>query len=779
MNTWHIHIEGQVQGVGFRPTVYRIANTFGIKGWVSNTSDGLHIEFNGGDAIARAFYSVLLQQVPKLARINKHRLYITEPTTYETFEIVPSKQVPNASLLITPDVAICEDCRTELSQAKNRRYSYPFITCTNCGPRYSVIRELPYDREMTTMAQFEMCSTCNAEYQKPEDRRYYAQTNSCPSCSIALSMDGQQDQSAIIQQVVEAWQEGKIVAIKGIGGYLLTCDANNPATIKTLRERKQRPSKPFAVMFPGIAEIKQYFNLRTDEETHLKGIVSPIVLLDLPKSNPLPLAIDDIAPQLDQLGVMSPYAPIYEILLKAFGGPIIATSGNVSNTPIIFEDEKAETQLSQIADLILKNNRDIVIPQDDSVIKIAKGSNQSIIIRRSRGLAPTFIQPEISWPNETWLATGADLKSSFGILHKNNTYLSQYLGNQSDLESQNQYQHTLDHFQKLLNSNPSVVLCDQHPSYFSTQIAAAISKDNESKLYKVQHHLAHFSAILGEHTLIHHPNPVLGFIWDGTGFGLDEQIWGGECFLYHGYQFERVGQLEYFDHFLGDKMSKEPRIAAFSLAHSNPEPELLIRPHFSALEWNLYHKMLRNGSKLKTSSMGRLFDAVAAILGFSTVQSYEGEAAMQVEKYARAYFDHHDTTELSPYSSFLTDYKKFSGKNLIWEMAKDLMHGTSKDHIAARFLYTLAYAVRETALHHQVHELAFSGGVFQNALLVDLLHSILPKPFQLYFHEQLSPNDENISFGQMVYYHIEQQHHLLSSKSSNYVFSNSRQNYQD
>ncbi|MCB0644700.1 MAG: carbamoyltransferase HypF, partial [Phaeodactylibacter sp.] len=442
MNTWHIHIEGQVQGVGFRPLVYRRAQALGLKGWVSNSSDGLHITFNADSTGAQSFYQTLLEQPPPLAKIQSHQLEELPMELFEDFQIVGSSRKAAASLLITPDVALCPDCRQELHATKDRRYQYAFNTCTNCGPRFSILERLPYDREQTTMAPFEMCPDCAAEYKDPYNRRHYSQTNSCPDCGIQLRLwDAEAewkegDQVTLLDQVVQAWEAGKIVALKGIGGYLLTCDANNETAIQTLRNRKQRPTKPFAVLFPNLEMVERHLQIQPIEAEYLSGPIAPIVLLEQHEKSASILALDAIAPGLKQIGVMLPYAPLYELLLSRFGRPIIATSGNVSKTPIIYQDDKALEQLSILADLILQHNRAIVLPQDDSVLKIARQSGHPLWYRRSRGLAPTYIQPELDWPKQTWLAVGADLKSTFGLLHRQNTYISPYLGNQEDLESQ-------------------------------------------------------------------------------------------------------------------------------------------------------------------------------------------------------------------------------------------------------------------------------------------------------------------------------------------------------
>ncbi|MEN0050879.1 MAG: carbamoyltransferase HypF, partial [Bacteroidota bacterium] len=444
MNTWYIHIQGQVQGVGFRPFIYSLAKAHGLNGWVNNDVDGVHIAFNGDEETARSFKKNIVKKAPQLARITSIELDHRKQTFFDNFQIIRSERSGKSNVLITPDVAICKDCSKELWQNDNRRKSYPFITCTNCGPRYSIFQQLPYDRATTTMDDFQMCNVCKAEYENPLDRRYYSQTNSCPNCNIELTLldsnlvEITNDVSAVLNLVIEYWEAGKIVALKGIGGYLLTCDANNEAAISRLRKRKHRPSKPFALMYPNVASLTQ-FELFPEAIDALNYPTASIVLLDLKEEA---VTVHSIAPQLKQIGLMLPYTPLYELLLRQFGKAIVATSGNISNTPIIFEDEKAKKELSSIADFILTNNRKIVVPQDDSVIKFSPFTKQKIILRRSRGLAPSYINAHLKVANTNILAMGAMLKSTFSLQHQNNIYISQYLGDLQQFDTQQSYQHT-------------------------------------------------------------------------------------------------------------------------------------------------------------------------------------------------------------------------------------------------------------------------------------------------------------------------------------------------
>lgn len=762
MKTWHIHIKGQVQGVGFRPFVYRLARENELKGWVCNTNDGVHIQINATREKAHYFYDEILKNAPQLAVISNHKITQIEHQYFPDFKIIQSKNEGEANLLLTPDFAMCEDCRKELISEKNLRKNYPFTTCTNCGPRFSITRQLPYDRETTSMESFQFCPDCEKEYNDPTDRRYYSQTNSCPDCAIQLTLYDSnqnilnQNPDECIDLIVQKWREGKIVALKGIGGYLLTCDANNKLTIKELRKRKHRPTKPFAVMYPNLETISEHFHLHDDEKSALTSMEAPIVILNDFRDSKTLQNIHSLTPNLDCLGVMLPYAPLYELLLRKFGKPIVATSGNVSNSPIIFQDEKALSDLSKIADYILVNNREIVVPQDDSVLKFSPKHRQKIILRRSRGLAPSYVNPELKLPKRNVLSTGAMLKSTFTFHHRENTFISQYLGDLESFDTQENYRHTLNHFFRLFASHPEIILADKHPKYFSTVYGNKLASELNIPIEKIQHHIAHFGAALGGHSLINSNEPILGIIWDGTGFGNDGNIWGGEFFKFENHEFSRCFHMGYFDFILGDKMPKEPRISALSATWNIDGAADFFKPKFTPIEWNIYSKKLEKGSSLKSNSVGRLFDAVASLLGIMDKSNHEGEAAMLLEKTATDYFKKGNLDFPECYFSEKESVEQNLVEVLMRGIIEDLKNGKPKDFISAKFHYSLAILIKKIAHHLKIQKLAFSGGVFQNALLVDLIHEYLGGDFELYFHQKMSPNDENISFGQLVCYRINQ-----------------------
>lgn len=762
MNTWHLHIKGQVQGVGFRPFIYRLAQQENLCGWVNNAIDGVHIEINANQEKVNLFLEKVIEQGPILARVTGVTIHVVQDQVFKDFTIHESKNEGVANLLVSPDFGMCSDCQEELLNATNRRSGYPFITCTNCGPRYSIVQHLPYDRVATTMSIFDLCDQCLDEYHAPTDRRYFSQTNSCPNCAIELSLFSKQKTIVskkpvtIIDKTCQLWNEGKIIAIKGLGGYILTCDATNEQAVQQLRQLKYRPAKPFALMFPNLDLLEKEVEISEEESTALQSAVAPIVILNLKNNTDFDLQLKVIAPNLAQIGVMLPYTPLFDLLLRKHKLPIVATSGNRSNAPIIFDDNKALEELSLIADYVLANGREIAVPQDDSVIRFSYFNKQRIIVRRSRGYAPSYINPHLEFSDKTILATGAMLKSTFTFLHQKNVFISQYLGDLGHFDTEESYRLTLQHFFKLFQSEPEILLCDAHPNYSSTQFAEQLATSANLPIMKVQHHIAHFAAILGEHHLTQSVEAILGVIWDGTGLGDDENIWGGEFFVFKDSQFKRWGHLSYFDFMLGNKMPKEPRISALAMGKNIPGALAILKPKFSEEEWNIYQTILTKKHPLKSSSMGRCFDAVAALLNLCDRQTYEGEAAMLLEKQALAYFKTEGLDFQSSYFLNLTSEQTISVDEILTGIIQDIQQKKSVNYISAKFHYSLVQAIKAIAIALKIKKIAFSGGVFQNEVLVDLLLHHLGAKYELLFHQALSPNDENISFGQLIYYQIQE-----------------------
>ncbi len=736
--------------------MYQQAQQARLNGWVQNASDGVHVEFNADETGAREFYELILAKAPPLAQVTSHSLTAADSAEYRTFEIISSHRDSGNTLLLSPDFAMCERCRADIEDKKNRRYGYAFTTCTQCGPRYSIMEQLPYEREHTAMAEFVMCRACAEEYHDPANRRYYSQTNSCPDCPVSLKLwDNQKnviekDQQKILDAIGQAWENGKIMALKGIGGYLLTCDATNEKAIRELRSRKYRSCKPLAVMFPSIASLHEVAHLSEPEAKELTSVAAPIVVLRLKEKRNTPLALQQITPGLSTIGAMLPYAPLYYLLLNRFAKPVVATSGNISGAPIVHEDETAHSELSTLADLIATNNREISYPQDDSVVTHSPFTQQRIVVRRARGFAPTYVVSRPGFSETTALAMGALMKSSFALAHQRNIHVSQYLGDTANFDTQTQFKQTLEQFLGMYSARPEVVITDLHPDYYSTWLGGELAKKWESRLIKIQHHQAHFAAVLGEHNLLDNDSPILGVVWDGTGLGDDGQVWGGEFFRFEKKVFSRVDHFTYFNHFLGDKMAHEPRLSAYSLCHAFEEAFPILQPKFSSEEWKNYQKLIATNT-IKTSSVGRLFDAVASLLGLADKVSYEGEAAILLEESARHYFQ--DELRIPPgWMAPETPDELLSPRALAKTILQKLAAGEESSQIAAWFHVQLVRAVRIVAIRQSCLTICFSGGVFQNGLLVDLLISLLGEEYQLYFNRDLSPNDENISFGQLMWY---------------------------
>jgi hydrogenase maturation protein HypF len=780
--TWTISIKGQVQGVGFRPFVWRAALDHQLTGWVMNGLEGVLITFNATEAQALYFHDYVLQNAPPTAHITAAVLTPLEASTFfDNFSIRESRLEGQPVLHLTSDIALCAACRQDMSDPANRRYRYPFTTCTVCGPRFSILTGLPYDRPLTTMKMFTMCDKCQSEYDDPANRRYFAQTNSCPDCGIQLRLvennidptadtgEKQLDNQQIIQKVIGAWQKGAIVAVKGVGGFLLTCDATNPTAVATLRTRKNRPAKPLAMMYPDLDILLGDAKVNEAALLQLQNPAAPIVLVDVLSKAHSGFDHAGIAPGLHQIGVMLPNAPLFEVLLRDFGKPIVATSGNISHSPLVYEDYSATLNLPGIADVILLHNRAVVMPQDDSVVAV-QSSGPPVIIRRARGFAPAFIQPGLSVPNATMLALGAEMKSTFTLAHLGNIHISPYLGDLSDYEVQERFQLVLEHLTGLFIAQPVVVISDLHPGYYTTQLGQILARQWQATWIQVQHHQAHFAAVLAENNLWDTDELILGVIWDGTGLGTDSEIWGGEFFEYKGAgeaadPFCRCAHFDYFPVILGDKMPREPRLSALLACWELEEAQPWLQPLFSATEWDLYPK-LAAGSSLQTSSVGRIFDAVAALLGLAAKISYEGEAALLLEDMARQYCNHCGIVFSTNYlpGVVTTGSTTIHTTNFFRHIIRDLKEGKDKAYIAAQFHWSLVHIIGHIALVRGHSKIAFSGGVFQNTLLLDMIDAHLSPDYQLYTHRQLSPNDENISFGQWAYY----------SNQSKYVFSNSR-----
>lgn len=759
MKTHHIHITGIVQGVGFRPYIYNFFNKKNIQGTVFNTGEGVQILINCNENEIDILVSSLISNKPKVSHITSYHYKKVATKVFKDFSIINSNSDHIPNLFLTPDFGICNECIDDIEQEKNQRHHYPFTTCTNCGPRLSIVEKLPFDRQNTSMESFTMCSTCEKEYTNPKNRRFHSQTNSCPDCSIKLALyenENWKENFSDLNYIIKQWGQGKIIAIKGIGGFVLTCDANNPDTINRLRKLKNRPSKPFALMYHDVYELAEDVEMGIGEKLEIEELYAPIVLFTLKKEMDrwTKLSVDEIAPNLNSIGVMLPNTPLFKLLLNKYKKPIISTSANISSSPIIFDEKKSLNDLIKLSDLILTNNRKITIPQDDSVIKLSSIKFYKTIIRRSRGLAPSYINENLKLPNTSILALGAMLKNTFTILNNKKIHVSQYIGNTNDYYTQESFKNILNTYQKLLKPKYEVILIDKHLGYFSSDYGKELAQNKGLNIVEVQHHKAHLYAVLGENNLLETQENILGVIWDGTGYGDDGNVWGGEFFLYNNGVAKRIYHLNEYPFILGNKLPKEPRISALVMAMKLNDNEI-VKSKFSSTEWKIYQKLLKS-STLKCTSIGRLFDAIASIVLGIDKQSYEGEAAMELENAAYRYFRANNFTK---HYSYLNDNQKTPDNFthcILKNVISDINKGFSKDFIAAKFHITLAHYInmvaKEQSRKFGIKKIAFSGGVFQNQWLVELILSFMKNKFQLYFHKELSPNDENISFGQLMYY---------------------------
>jgi hydrogenase maturation protein HypF len=755
MPTYHLHLQGRVQGVGFRPFVYRLAKQYGLSGLVRNDPDGVHIYASTNPETWSTFYQEVINRAPAEALVLHHQSEEIEAQRFEAFRIAPSNRAGKSQLLITPDLDVCEACLREMAKPDGRRSGYAFITCTHCGPRYSIMTELPYDRSLTTMAGYEMCPACHTEYADPENRRHHSQTNSCPQCGVRLWLEDPQGQRLAeeqdaIEETVTALREGAIVAVKGIGGYLLMVDALDEAAIAVLRQRKQRPTKPFALMFPHEELVADTLGENDALLRTLTLRAKPVVLFpfDPPRVfEQLPLAFEAIAPGLTQLGVMLPHTPLFHQLMDQLGRPVVATSGNLSGSPVVYDDEMARQELSQIADYLLIHDRPIHIPQDDSVLRISPTHGRSIVLRRSRGLAPSYLPPSEFAPRQTILAMGAHLKSAFGLSQSGQIYLSQYLGDLHSVESSEAYSQALDHFLKLVRAQPEQVVVDLQVDWFASELGRELALKWGVPVQRVQHHEAHAASVLVENDLWPCSSPTLAVVWDGSGMGHDTQIWGGEFFRCEDRALRRVSHFRYVPHLHGEQMALQPRLAALAFMHELEDSERHLRSYFDSDEWAHYQMLLAEQEMVQTSSVGRLFDAAGALLAQGERNHFEGETALRVELLGREGIG---MCNGLPSGYPLFEHEQPDGSLLLHHLVQDLEFGTAPAIAALRFHLTLVDLIEMVAEQELVSQIAVSGGVFQNALLVDLLIDRLGSRYQLFFHRQLSPNDENIALGQLA-----------------------------
>ena len=748
-----VTLEGVVQGVGFRPFVYRLATSLNLKGYTLNSREGVVIEVEGKKEQIKKFLFQLEKSAPPLANITRRKIIHLSPQGYKKFLVKESQNKERGNLLIAPDVSICSVCQKEVLAPSNRRYQYPFINCTDCGPRFTIIKNLPYDREKTTMQKFKMCSFCQEEYEEPTNRRYHAQPNGCEKCGPEVTLVKSPGfivhtkGKVAIKETIKLLKEGEIVAIKGLGGFHLICDATNEKAVKRLRRRKKRPSKPLALMALDVKSIRKFCVVKQGEENLLKSPQRPILLLRKLSGSPL---ASSIAPKNNYLGVMLPYTPLHYLVLKSNLLAIIATSGNLRDEPMVIENEEAIKKLSSITSHFLLHNRDIYNRCDDSILEI-RGKGESFI-RRARGYVPLPI--ELPFELKEILATGAELKNTFCLTRGNLAFLSQHIGDLKDYESLKFYEEAIERFKKLFEIKPKIIAYDLHPDYFSTRYA--FDHSSNCRAIGIQHHYAHIASCMAENG-IKEKEKVIGVAFDGTGYGNDKRIWGGEFFVCNYHDFKRIAHLKYLPLPGGDKAIEEPyRMAIsylfFSFGNDFPEIEFTKR-------WRKKIPLVLSMIKQKvnsplTSRMGRFFDAVSSILGIRNFSTYEGQAAMELQAEA----ERAQRLNLKGYN-----YKMERNKDIyiiepeliIRGIVKDLENEVSKTSVALKFHYTIAQIIesvcQEIREKTEINKVCLSGGVFQNGLLTELTGRGLEKGgFKLYLQRKVPANDGGICLGQAV-----------------------------
>jgi len=739
-------VNGIVQGVGFRPFVYQLAHQYGLKGEVSNTSSGVTIHVEGSEEKLQAFIRDLAEKSPPLAHITEVSTSYEPARNYTEFTIEPSKRQSSRWALISPDTAICDDCLRELFDPTDRRYQYPFINCTNCGPRYTIIDDIPYDRPNTSMKHFRMCPECQKEYDDPADRRFHAQPNACAVCgpSVALYDNGRTRVLARdpIEKAAELLKEGYIVAIRGLGGFHLAVDAENSDAVVRLRQRKHREEKPLALMSYDLDRIRRYAHIEPDEKVLLTSLQRPIVLVKKRNSNPLS---HEISPHNINFGAMLPYTPLHYLLLSYDFTALVMTSGNISEEPIAIDNEEAFERLIAIADYFLVHNRDIYLRSDDSIVSRVAGATRSI--RRSRGYipVPVFLKKELP----QILACGAELKNTVCLTKGKNAFLSQHIGDLENLETYRFFELTVRHMKRILDIDPQIVACDLHPDYLSTRYA---EEQKGIKNIAVQHHHAHIVSCMVENRL---DGPVLGLSFDGTGYGTDGRIWGGEVLIAEANQFTRAAHLAYLPMPGGAAAIREPwRMAISYLYDAFGEGFLGLKlPLFQGLEKEkikiILHMISKKVNAPQTSSLGRLFDGIAAILGIRKKVAYEGQAAMELEMAIRR-----ETGESYDYEweRGKESYRVLVGP-IVRGVVRDMENGLQVSDISSKFHSTLIRLFSDlcTLLRKEtgLDRVVLSGGVFQNAiLLAGLKKALEEKHFQVFTHCIVPCNDGGISLGQ-------------------------------
>ncbi len=741
---YHLHISGIVQGVGFRPYIYQLAQRYKLHGFVRNDGDGVHIEIEADEVKLEDFFDALEKELPPLARVDSIQKQVIPLSGSLGFRIVDSKNSSHTTML-PADVALCSACEAEMNDPENRRYKYPFINCTDCGPRYSIIQTLPYDRPNTTMAPFVMCPTCQKEYDDPMNRRYHAQPISCYECGpslLMLDLKGNHvaEGDEAIAKISQLIKDGKSVAIKGVGGFHIVCDATNEAAVNTLRLNKRRVSKPLAVLFKDLSVLKKELLVSEVESTLLTSIQRPIVLLK--KTIQMTLA-PSVAPGIDKVGAFLAYTPLHQLLLEKLQRPIVATSANMSDTPILTDAKEVLAKLSHLVYAVLDYDRKIEHACDDSVKMLA--NNHLLSMRVARGYAPLSFSLK-KRVKQAILAVGANQKNTIALAFDKHMVVSPHIGDLVGIEAVDNFKQTIADYQQFYDIKPKVIVCDKHPGYESHKWAKALSSAGSNiELIELQHHYAHTLSCMAEYEL---DEKVLAFCFDGTGYGDDGTLWGGEVLLADSQNYQRLHHLQTFRLIGGEKAVKEPKRVALAILfelYTIEEIMMMDNPAclaFDEAQIRTMHKMYeREINAPLSSSIGRLFDAVASLSGIVQTLSYEGESGLMLEQQANRHRD-------ESYYPFALEGEVISFKSLIAEILQE------KDPklIAARFMNTLTRMIIEIAQRYPEFPVILSGGVFQNQYLLERVISALnTHEIRYYIPSVTAINDGGIALGQLYY----------------------------
>ncbi len=744
MNSIEIQIKGIVQGVGFRPFVYNLAIINKLYGWVNNDDQGVNIALEGDKVSVDIFIKTLKKTPPPLSKIDSIIIKEKIFENFSSFDIKKSLNTSSKSTIISPDMAICKDCIEDINDDENFRFSYALTNCTNCGPRYSIIKTVPYDRVNTSMSEFIMCEKCEQEYKNPLNRRYHAQPVSCEDCGpkIALYDNKNIELSSNLKAIIDIAKkikEGEIVAIKGLGGFHLVCDATNNKSVDNLRKRKNRPTKPFAVMFKNIDEIKKYANISKKEEEIINSKEKPITLVDLDLNQKESKLSKYLAPNINRLGCFLAYTPLHHILFKYLDVPIIATSANLAGEPILRFKDEIINKLGNVVDFILDFNRNIINACDDSVVQVA--NNDILILRNARGYAPSSFKLDKTIKRKNSkkiLALGANQKSTIALAFEDNLILSPYIGDLASISSLEYFTRTIETFKRFYDFTPDILVCDKHPNYESTKWA----KTQNIKLIQIQHHYAHVLSCMSEYNL---NKDVLAFCFDGTGYGDDGNIWGGEVFIANNKEYKRVNHIKYFKLLGGEKSIKEPKRVALSLLFEVFSLEEVLSldnscvKAFSTIEVKLMHAVWQKSLNTPlTSSVGRLFDAIASFASLTQTQTYEGETGLQIEM---AY-----NKNIKEFYSFDINDNQIDLKKAIKEIIKD----KNKEQICSKFINMLVEIIISLSKKYDNLPIILTGGVFQNKTLLELISKRLENMNKEYYYSKKIPlNDSGISIGQI------------------------------